>query len=363
VTVALSLPLSAARALSLPPSAARALSLPLSAARALSLPLSAARALSLPLSAARAFALLALLAPLAALIAAPAHADPAAFDATPASGGAASQASTVGIGSIPPEVLAVAEAARGKALPERVGDISAALLARPYVSDPMGEGTAPDADPLARYDAFDCLTFAEEVLALAMAGDPAHAAEIRSSLRYGEGVPRDYVHRRHFMELQWIPGVVAEGWLRDTTREYGEVVTLDKEVTAATWRGWGARKNFAHRDEELPVGRMHLDVLGLDAARAAADRIRPGSVILTVRVDRPGVPLWVTHVSLVVPGPDGGTTMRHATKIGSGGTRDHGLGWYVDHLRTYRNWPVLGIAILEPVEQGPRAAVGRPLAP
>lgn len=279
-----------------------------------------------------------------------AAADPAAADDAPATTGPAQPP----LGAIPPAVIEAAIGVEGRPLPERMGVVSAQLLHRPYVSDPMGEGIGPDADPLARYDAFDCQTFAEEVMALAMAGDPAHASPLRDALRYEPG-PRDYVHRRHFMELQWIPGNIASGLLRDTTREYGATVALDKDVTAATWRGWSARKKFAHTDEQLPVGHMHLDVLPLDEAKRVAANIRPGSIILTVRVDRPGVPLWITHVSLLVPGEQGGTTLRHATLIGNTDeTRDHELGWYLDHLRTYSNWPVLGIAVLEPIEQGPR---------
>lgn len=256
---------------------------------------------------------------------------------------------------IPAEVLAAAVDTARRPLPERMGAVSAALLRRPYVSDPMGEGQPPDADPLARYDAFDCLTFAEEVLALSLAGDPLHAADVRSALRYGQG-PRDYAHRRHFMELQWIPGVVADGWMVDTTASYGEVVTLDKEVTADTWKGWSSRAKFALADSELPTGRMHLDVLPLDEAVRVAAEIRPGSLILTVRTDRPGVPLWVTHVGLLVPDAAGKPVLRHATKIGGGGTRDHGLPWYLEHVRGYPRWPVLGIAVLEPVDALPRVS-------
>ena len=219
----------------------------------------------------------------------------------------------------------------------------------------MGEGAGNDPDPFARYDAFDCLTFVEEVVALALAGDPSHAAEVRSSLRYDPG-PRDYVHRRHFMELQWIPGTVRDGWLRDTTSEYGKVEVLEKDVTAATWAAWAPRKKFAHTDAELPVGPMRLEVLPLDEALRVASTIRPGSIILTVRKDKPGVPIWITHTSLLVTDPSGKAVLRHATKIGTGGTRDHGLTWYIEHLRTYDNWPVLGIAVLEPIEQGPRIA-------
>lgn len=257
-----------------------------------------------------------------------------------------------GVGAAPDELRAVAAAVRGRPLPERMSAVSAVLLGRPYVNDPMGEGAGHDPDPLARYDQFDCLTFAEEVLSFALAADPVDAARVRDALRYGAG-PLDYAHRRHFMELQWIPGNVADGWLVATTAEYGAVTTLHKTVTAETWRGWGPRKGFALTDAELPSGEMTLDVLPLDEALRVADTVRPGSLVLTVRTDRAGVPLWTTHVSLLVEDEQGKVVIRHATKIGNGGTRDHDFRWYLEHLKTYR-WPVLGVAILEPVDQGPR---------
>jgi hypothetical protein len=297
------------------------------------------------------------------LLAPLAQADPSSFEVGSTDGGGTQPGTTQpNIGAIPQDILVVAERVSGQPLPQRMGAISAALLGRPYVSDPMGEGAGADADPFARYDAFDCLTFVEEVLALSLALDPAHAASVRDSLRYGDG-PRDYVHRRHFMELQWLPGTIGDGWLRDTTAEYGAVTLMEKDVTLEnTWKWWSGRKKFAHTDTELPVGQMRLEVLELDEAARVAASVRPGSIILTVRKDKPGVPLWITHVSMTVP-TDKGVMMRHATKIGGGGTRDHGLGWYVEHLRTYKNWPVLGISILEPVEQGARLSAIASAAP
>lgn len=256
--------------------------------------------------------------------------------------------------AIPPEVLQAVEASRHLPLPERMAAVSAPLLGRPYVLDPLGEGRPPDPDPLVRYDAFDCLTFVEEVLALALAGDPLHAAEVRHALRYGDAEP-SYVARRHFMELQWIAGNIADGWLVDTTREYGETLRLEREVTAATWAGWSRRGRFAHADHELPVGTMRLDVLPLHVAREVAHTFRPGSLILTVREDRPWVPLWVTHIGFVLPGDP--PRVRHATPMRGGGTVDQGLHWYLGHIEGYAGWKVLGVAVLEPVEQGPRRVV------
>lgn len=256
------------------------------------------------------------------------------------------------IGTLPSEVLQAARAAAGLSLPERMERVSAVLMGRPYVNDPMGEGVAPDADPIARYDAFDCLTFAEEVLALSMSPDPAHAADVRRALRYDDGEVA-YAKRRHFMELQWIPAVVRDGWLIDSTASYGEVIHLEKQVDAALWRGWAPRSRFPLSDEELPQGTMALDVLPLETAIQVVDDIRPGSLILTVRTDKPGVPIWTTHVGFVVP-TERGLRLRHATKLGSGGTREQDLRWYLEHIRSYR-WKVAGIAILEPVDFGPRA--------
>lgn len=261
-------------------------------------------------------------------------------------------ATWAGVGRIPPELARVVRDAANLPLPARLDAVSRALLDRPYVIDPLGEGVPPDPDPLARYDVFDCLTFVEEVLALSLAGDLGHVGAVRNALRYGDAPP-GYAARRHFMELQWIPGNVDAGWLRVTTGDFGEVVHLERAWTAANWANWAGRAKFHHTDAELPVGTMALDVLPLATARAVADRIPPGSILLTVRSDQPWKPLWITHVGFVFRGDDGRAIVRHATKT-SGRTRDGSLEAYLEKLETYPNWPVLGVAILEPIEAGPR---------
>ncbi len=250
----------------------------------------------------------------------------------------------------PAAVLEAMERTRGAALPERIDAISGALIGADYQLDPLGEGGGIDPDPPVRYDAFDCLTYVEEVLALALASDLEGAAQIRRALRYAG--PPSYATRRHFMELQWIPAALEAGWLVDSTTSYGRPTQhLEREVTAATWQAWRGRTRFALEDDELPTGTMALDILTLDDAIAIADQIRPGTLLLTVRVDRPWKPLWITHVGIVVPGAR--PTVRHATRMGDGSVRDHGLVWYLQHLKSYTAWPVAGVALLEPVELRP----------
>ena len=80
---------------------------------------------------------------------------------------------------LPPAVREATEQTATAPLAERIDAISEAMLERPYIADPLGEGEGTDADPLVRYDAFDCLTFVEEVLALSLAGAPEGAGPIR----------------------------------------------------------------------------------------------------------------------------------------------------------------------------------------
>jgi hypothetical protein len=256
-------------------------------------------------------------------------------------------------GVIPPDVRDAAIASRTLPLADRIEAVSAPMIGRPYALDPLGEGEGPDPDPLARYDVFDCLTFVEEVLALAYSGDPVHSAAVRNRIRYGDG-PADYLHRRHLMELQWIPGNVADGFLVETTSRYGATTRLEKDVTVETWAKWRRRKLFQLADEQLPVGHMALDVLPLDAALAAVDALPEGALVLTVRGEM-GIPMWTTHIGFVVR-KDGVTKMRNASRRSAMRVLDENLVWYLEHLKSYDRRPVAGIAVLEPVEQDPRRA-------
>ncbi|MBN2798429.1 MAG: DUF1460 domain-containing protein [Deltaproteobacteria bacterium] len=264
---------------------------------------------------------------------------------------AAGQVDRISVGSLPAALVELASAVRAQPIAARMEAVSRPMLGQPYRSDPLGEGEGYDPDPPARYDVWDCLTFVEEVLALSLAGDPAHAASVRTSLRYGDRTP-SYATRHHFMELQWLPEAQAQGWLVDTTRTYGAVQRMRREVHRGTWDSWSRRSLFALTDAQLPLGTMHLDVLSIDEALRVVDQLRPGSVLLTVRQDRAWVPIWTTHLGFLIPAER--PTVRHATRMQARVVKDHSLTWYLEHLRTYTNWPVAGVAVFEPREQGPR---------
>jgi hypothetical protein len=259
-------------------------------------------------------------------------------------------------GVVPENVALIAREVADRPLAERMKRISEPFLGRSYEIDGLGEGIEPDQDPPVRYDAFDCVTFIEEVLALSWAGDPMGAPSYRNALRYEDGKV-GYEHRNHFMLAQWIPENIASGFFEDITHTLGETHRIEKEVTQSVWRNWAGTAGFTLPLNELPVGTYGLNVLSLDEAEAAMDKIPAGSLILTVRRPNSWKPIVVSHVGFVIAADgDEPPMIRHATKMSGGSVRDHLLPWYFDHMRWYKR-PVEGISVLKPIDQGPRAAL------
>jgi len=281
-------------------------------------------------------------------------------EADPAGSEEPAPAAVVDEGAIPPEILRIAREVRDRPIGERMAAISEPMLGTPYVNDAAGEGYGKDPDPPARYDAFDCLTFVEEVLALSIAGDPTGAAAIRRQLRYAGGAPVEYDNRNHFMLQEWVPRNIENGFLKDITAELGETHLVEKTVTPRTWAWWKKRRQFALSDDRLPTGTFHLQVMRLGAAAEIVDQIPDGALILTVRESREHVPIVVTHLGFKVPAGDI-PLMRHATRMGEEPrVRNDKLVWYLEHLRWYQRWPVDGITVLMPQEVGPRRAALEP---
>jgi hypothetical protein len=257
-------------------------------------------------------------------------------------------------GNLPVELASLAHSLRDRPLDQRISALSKALLGVPWLNNPAGEGRSPDLDPPARYDAFDCLTYVEEVLALAFSPDPRGIPTVRRALRYGAEVPPNYEDRLHFMELQWVPAAVKAGFLQDITHEIGETRRVRKQVGPNTWRAWSKRKLFNLPDHKLPTGEIDIQLLPLSEALAHRARIPNGSILLLVRQDRPQIPILVSHLGFVLQ-ENQETWFRHSTKMGKKPrSRTDRLSWYLEHNRQTPWWPVEGVAIFAPLEQGPR---------
>ncbi len=102
--------------------------------------------------------------------------------------------------------------------------LSSRFLGRRYRLSPLGEGKGVDLDPLLRFDAFDCTTYIETVIALARSPEQNRDEQIRqlNLIRYSGGTP-DFAARRHLPVFQWLPQLETAGILRDISVEIAPV--------------------------------------------------------------------------------------------------------------------------------------------
>ncbi len=246
-------------------------------------------------------------------------------------------------GPPPEEALARAPAGAPRAVVA-----SRSFLGAPYVLSPLGEGSGIDPDPRFRLDAFDCVTLVETAIAFANAGSAAEAARLLDDIRY-DGPP-DFGHRNHYLEAQWIPANVRKGWIAPATREIAgsRAVTEVKRLDARAWR---AAERAGHvlpglPADRRPLGDFRLDMVPLERLAEVAPRIPPGTILLVVRQDRPWRPYRVTHLGIVVAGPDGSRWLRHASDVpGVLRVRDERLDRFLARNARYQGWPVSGVSL------------------
>ncbi len=106
-------------------------------------------------------------------------------------------------------------------LPTRIAVISAQFLEKPYLRGALGEGTQGyyDNAPLYRVDAFDCETYVDTVLALALAKDQTTFKQRIRQIRYQDGHV-SFIHRNHFTCLDWNQHNQKQGFLKDITTTF-----------------------------------------------------------------------------------------------------------------------------------------------
>lgn len=100
-----------------------------------------------------------------------------------------------------------------------------------YVNSPLGEEKEPDIDPLMRFDAFDCTTFVETVLA-------GGEVEKLNKIRYKNGEV-SFVNRNHFIETDWLKNNsdVVENVSEKFAKTDIRTVVIDKQSWFKTVHG------------------------------------------------------------------------------------------------------------------------------
>lgn len=103
----------------------------------------------------------------------------------------------------------------------RLETFSALFLGKPYLLGALGEGQEDifDQSPIYRFDAMDCETFVDTVLALALATDEDHFERCIRKVRYFDGQV-SYIHRKHFTCLDWNINNQKQSFLKDITSTF-----------------------------------------------------------------------------------------------------------------------------------------------
>lgn len=100
----------------------------------------------------------------------------------------------------------------------RLNHFSAAFLGKPYILGALGEGDAAyfDQAPLYRIDGFDCETYVDTVLALALASNSHDFKQCLNNIRYKNGQV-SFFSRNHFTSPEWNQYNQQQGYLKDIT--------------------------------------------------------------------------------------------------------------------------------------------------
>ncbi len=99
------------------------------------------------------------------------------------------------------------------------------FLDYPYIDSPLGEG---DITPRIRTDGFDCMTYVETCLALALSDSADSILGNLDRIRYRNGIV-DFEHRNHFVSIDWLPN---NSWLLHPLEESADSV-IERNIDRA----------------------------------------------------------------------------------------------------------------------------------
>jgi hypothetical protein len=140
---------------------------------------------------------------------------------------------------------------------DRLELISRLFLNYPYgKGGPLGEGPTGkyDQDPLYRFDTFDCTTYVETILALALSKNVDEFEDKLNNIRYENG-EIDYLKRNHFTDLQWIPANIENGVLSELTFDIAppqDVLIAEALINFPNWIR-------SHKVEQIKVPLISLE--------------------------------------------------------------------------------------------------------
>lgn len=154
-----------------------------------------------------------------------------------------------------------------------------------YVLDPLGEGAGqqPDAGPLFDFTQVDCVTYSEQIFALALSSEYSAFTQTLPCIRYRDGRV-DYRWRNHYLVSDWLP---ANAWfIHDVTDEVG-TATL-KTMTKTIARGQFFADKGLPQYAEIPDEQATASYIPRDRIGEVLPKLQSGDLVIFV-IDTPGI--------------------------------------------------------------------------
>lgn len=204
----------------------------------------------------------------------------------------------------------------------RIDVLSRRLLGHPYQPNPL-IGSAAEAEVfVASLDGFDCVTFIETVLALALSSNAGDFIQWLRKIRYEEG-RIEWERRNHYM-TGWIRNNAREGIVRPLTTPAVPIVSRERVLDVLPG---------------LPARRTRVKSVPKKAAPRLVQHLQSGDLIFFASTRKH---LDVFHVGIIVRGHKD-LLMRHASRS-RGEVVEQELN---DFLRTNR---MSGVIVVRPRE-------------
>lgn len=205
-------------------------------------------------------------------------------------------------------------------LGRRIDRISERLLGRPYVEGSLGGGPASPEEFRVYLNAFDCVTFIETVLALALASTIDEFIDTSRRIRYEAG-EIDWFRRNHYM-VDWVRNNEECGFVKNLT---SGSYTLGETCTLGLIAG-------------LPSKTATFRYFPTENCAEVAELFETGDLILFVSTRET---LDVFHTGLLVD-REGRWLLRHATRA-AGAVIEQELGDFM------RQNEMAGFVLLRPL--------------
>ena len=174
----------------------------------------------------------------------------------------------------------------------RIDQASKLLLGRPYVENPLGGGPHKKEVLRVSFDAFDCVTYMEAVLALAASSNANEFLRELCRLRYGNGNVL-WFDRNHYM-VDWLASNKTRGSIKDLTQGRDTI----------------ARTRTLDVVQGLPPRRVTFRCFPKRRFARTKHRMRTGDLILFVSTKKQ---LDVFHTGILIR-QDDRVLLRHATR-------------------------------------------------